>query len=51
MSPTDYYTGKPLPPAEVLEIARQISDDEISGDEQLAALLERYEAARTALND
>lgn len=51
MSPTDYYTGKPLPTAEVLEIARQISDDEISGDEQLAALLERYGAARTALND
>lgn len=51
MSRTDYFTGKPLPSAEVLELARQISDDEISGDEQLVALLERYEVARTVLND
>lgn len=51
MSQIDYYTGKPLPSAEVLELARQISDDEISGDNQLATLLERYEVARTALND
>lgn len=51
MSKIDYYTGKPLPSAEVLELARQISDDEIAGDEQLATLLESYEIARVALND
>lgn len=51
MSQIDYLTGKPLPSAEVLEIARQISDDEISGDDQLIALLERYEIARAALDD